>query len=142
MNKKRGDTNTYILIRVFFFFVLFCFWLCPWHEEVPRPGTEPEPQEWQCWILNPLSHQGIPNTYIPVCAKNISETIQKKPLSLELRTTKRQGSKAKEEDRFFTADTALHEFFATSVYYLPKSHTEVEAKRRQQNERLLFFSLN
>ena len=25
-----------------------------------RPGIEPKPQQWQCWILNPQSHQGSP----------------------------------------------------------------------------------
>ena len=33
---------------MFFFF----FWLCPGHAEVPGPGTEPVPQQWQRWILN------------------------------------------------------------------------------------------
>ena len=38
----------------------------PWHAEVPRseikpaPPQWPEPQQWQYWILNPLSHKGIP----------------------------------------------------------------------------------
>ena len=38
------------------------FWPHPQHAEVPRPGTKPalqqwpEPQHWQCWILNPLHH--------------------------------------------------------------------------------------
>ena len=31
-----------------------------WHREVPGPGIEPEPQQWQCWILNLLDHQGTP----------------------------------------------------------------------------------
>ena len=49
---------------------VFCFdlgfWLCPWHVEVPGPGIKPapelwpEPLQWQCWILNPLSHKGTP----------------------------------------------------------------------------------
>ena len=29
----------------FFFFFLF---LCPWHVEVPGPGIEPAPLQWQC----------------------------------------------------------------------------------------------
>ena len=36
------------------------------HAEVPRPGIEPEPQQWQCWILNPLSHQGTPSLSFPL----------------------------------------------------------------------------
>ena len=28
------------------------------HQQFPRPGIEPTPQQWQRWILNPLSHQG------------------------------------------------------------------------------------
>ena len=49
----------------FFFF----FWPCPQHTEVPRSGAEllpqqgPKSQQWQCWILNPLSHQGTPCIY-------------------------------------------------------------------------------
>ena len=67
--------------------------------------------------------EGYTNSYILVYAKNISESIQKKPLPLYLRRTKRLGSKAEEGDRLFTVDTALHVFFATRIYYLPKSFT-------------------
>ena len=34
--------------------ILYFFWLCPWHVEIPRPGTEPAPQQrpellrWHC----------------------------------------------------------------------------------------------
>ena len=38
----------------------FLLWLHPWHAEIPRPGSEPTPQQWQCWIFNPLSHQRTP----------------------------------------------------------------------------------
>ena len=31
-----------------------------WHAEVPKPGTELQPEQWQCWILNLLGHQGTP----------------------------------------------------------------------------------
>ena len=31
-----------------------------WHVEVPGPGIESTPQQWQCRILNPLRHKGIP----------------------------------------------------------------------------------
>ena len=46
----------------FFLFFFFFFWPCPLHAEVPRPGTEPEPQQWprllqwQCQILKLLHH--------------------------------------------------------------------------------------
>ena len=35
-----------------------------WHGEVPGPGFEPKPQQWQYQILNPLSHWGAPNIMI------------------------------------------------------------------------------
>ena len=39
---------------------------CLWHVEVPGPGIkaklqqQPEPLQWQYWILNPLCHKGTP----------------------------------------------------------------------------------
>lgn len=30
----------------------YYFWLHPWHVDAPRSRTEPDPQQWQCWILN------------------------------------------------------------------------------------------
>ena len=33
---------------------LHFFWPRPQHMEVPGPGIEPVPQQWQCWILSPL----------------------------------------------------------------------------------------
>ena len=46
---------------------LLIFLVPSWHVEVPRPGIEPPRQQWQCQILNPLSHQGSPkaNYYHP-----------------------------------------------------------------------------
>ena len=44
-------------LRLFLFFFFFFFWP---HAEVPRPGIEPKPQQWQCQIVSPLSHQGTP----------------------------------------------------------------------------------
>ena len=42
-------------LKDFFFFCLtFGMW------EFQGPGIKPVPQQWQCWILNPLSHQGTP----------------------------------------------------------------------------------
>ena len=35
------------------------FWPCPWHVEVPRPGIEPEPPQWQSQILNVLCHREL-----------------------------------------------------------------------------------
>ena len=46
------------------------FWSHQWHVEVPAPGIELmsqqwlESQQWQCQILNPLSHQGTPETQL------------------------------------------------------------------------------
>ena len=51
----------------FSFFAVFFFLLTLWHLEVPGPGIkpvpqqEPGPQQWQCQILNILSHQRTPN---------------------------------------------------------------------------------
>ena len=49
----------------------FCLFVCffqphPKQMEVPRPGMEPTPQQqpqplqWQCWVLSPLSHKRTP----------------------------------------------------------------------------------
>ena len=46
-------------------FIFLFFWSHPWHMEVPRPGTEPVPQQqpgllqWH-QVLNPLHHNGMP----------------------------------------------------------------------------------
>lgn len=29
---------------------------------IPGPGTQPAPQQGQCWVFSPLSHQGTPET--------------------------------------------------------------------------------
>lgn len=45
----------HILIFLFFFFLFVLFWPCSWKAEVPppwRPGTEPEPEQCQGWILS------------------------------------------------------------------------------------------
>ena len=36
------------------------FWSPSQHVGIAGPGIEPMPQQWQRWILNPLSHQGTP----------------------------------------------------------------------------------
>ena len=73
-NKKKLCLNvflqTFVLLEVLvcLFFFFFFFWPCLQHQhgEVPGPGIKlapqrrPEPQQWQCQILNPLSHQGTP----------------------------------------------------------------------------------
>ena len=46
----------------FFFFFWTALHLWHGHEEVPGLGTEPEAQQCQHQILNPLSHQGTPKT--------------------------------------------------------------------------------
>ena len=38
----------------------FFFHTYPWQAEVPGPGIEPVPHQWQHRILNPLHHQGTP----------------------------------------------------------------------------------
>ena len=45
---------------IYIYFSYIYFGCGPRHEEVPRPGTEPSPQQWQHQILNLLSHQGTP----------------------------------------------------------------------------------
>ena len=39
-------------------FFSFSFWPRLWHEEVSGPKIKPTPLQGQCWILNPLCHQG------------------------------------------------------------------------------------
>ena len=47
--------------KLLFFFQVFSFFFpSPQHEVVPGPGIKPLPQQWQRWILNPLSHHGNP----------------------------------------------------------------------------------
>ena len=48
------NSNCWTIFRIF-------FWPRPQPEEVSWPGIEPEPQQWQCGILNLLSHQGTPS---------------------------------------------------------------------------------
>ena len=54
-----------ITFKVIYLFI----WLHLWHMEVPGPGIEPMPwqpfqlQQWQCWIVNLLSHQGTLKSY-------------------------------------------------------------------------------
>ena len=52
------------LLRVYFCFGMVWFFGCtPWHVEVPGLGIELIPQQWQYWILNPLSHKRIPKSF-------------------------------------------------------------------------------
>ena len=53
-------TGTPARILLWFGVILHFFWLYPQHVEVLRPGIKPKPQQWQCWILNPLNHQETP----------------------------------------------------------------------------------
>ena len=60
---RRGWTwlVQHFILLVFVVVVVVVTWLWPRHAEAPRPGREPVPQQWQCQILNPLSHQGTPS---------------------------------------------------------------------------------
>ena len=63
--EEKFHTIQSLQLRLLFLF-LFLFWPHPWHVEVLWPGIKrapqqwPKPQQWQHWILSPLSHQGIP----------------------------------------------------------------------------------
>ena len=41
--------------------------VCQWCVEVPRPGIEPMPQQWQCGILNQEAIREIPDWILCVC---------------------------------------------------------------------------
>lgn len=48
-------SRNFISLSFFFFFLFVLFWPCSWKAEVPppwRPGTEPEPEQCQGWILS------------------------------------------------------------------------------------------
>ena len=51
---------------MYMIYIYIFFLPCLWHVEVPTPGIKtipqqwPKPQQWQCQILNPLHHKGIP----------------------------------------------------------------------------------
>ena len=51
-----------LIIYIIFLSLSLFQGLHPWQGEVPRPGIEPTPQQWQHWVLNLLGHQGPPNT--------------------------------------------------------------------------------
>ena len=53
-----ASIHSFLLKKLWGFFFFFFFWLYPQHTKVPGPGIRPMPQQWQCQILNPLSHQG------------------------------------------------------------------------------------
>ena len=47
-------------IYVYIYLLKYFFLAIPtWQAEVPAPGIESEPWQWQCQILNSLSHEGI-----------------------------------------------------------------------------------
>lgn len=55
------------------------FFPCPQYAEFPGLGTKSmsqkwsEPQQWQCWILNPLGHHRIPKTIFFTNDTNMSK---------------------------------------------------------------------
>ena len=61
------ENNAVVLLFVVFCFGLVFLWLYPGHMQVPRPGTEsqpqlqPTPQLWQCRTFNPLCQAEDPN---------------------------------------------------------------------------------
>ena len=60
-SKMKQNLNLHLLWILFFFFFPY-----PQHAEILGPGIEPapwqwpEPQQWQCQVLNPQHHQGTP----------------------------------------------------------------------------------
>ena len=50
---------TYLLLSfVYFLLFLLSFWPHLWCVRVPGPGIRPVPQQWQCWVVYRLYHQG------------------------------------------------------------------------------------
>ena len=66
LSASRSWTIRWIWYRHTFYFYILIFLasslVCGSSQArvVPRPGMEPVPQQWQCWILNLLSHQASP----------------------------------------------------------------------------------
>ena len=58
-NEYCFKTGSLMEIRFVCFFFFFFFWPCLQYVEVSRPGMEPVPLQWQCWILNPLGYREI-----------------------------------------------------------------------------------
>lgn len=59
----QGELLSLTLLSINGKFFFFFFWLSSQHAQVPGPGIKPglqqrpEPQQWEHWLLNPLSHQ-------------------------------------------------------------------------------------
>ena len=58
--------------------VVVVVWPCLQHAEVPRPGIEPSPQQWQHRILNLLGHQGTPLGMVLSIVHLLHENFRKK----------------------------------------------------------------
>ena len=67
-----SKANAFFLLDFIFVYV----WLYPWHTKVPRPGVELTLQQWQCWILNPLCHQGTPKVNVKVKWKTLQSGLK------------------------------------------------------------------
>ena len=59
--KKRSYVKESKILYIYMYLYVYThththtyIWPCPW------PGVKPDPHQWQCQILNPLSHQGPP----------------------------------------------------------------------------------
>ena len=99
----------------------FFFFFCPpfQHMEVFRPGVEPEKQQWQHQILNPLSHQGTlsmllrsPSLLIGTLSSNWCYTFRTTGLPAEVTFITAEGEKASPE---LTPSSGFHSLALTST---------------------------
>ena len=71
-------TSFFFFFKLLYLFV-YLFWPSPQHVEVPGPEIKPKLQQWQHWILNPLSHQGTPKPKVMTPIRNISPPLNPHP---------------------------------------------------------------
>ena len=65
INKSRNSSISFKFQHIpsKYIFLFFLYGHAPRDVEVPKPGIKPAPQQRQCHVLNPLSHQGAPHVY-------------------------------------------------------------------------------